>query len=59
MIDLRAVSAFHTYADVQSHAARVGSDTVITLDANKLDHAGQLPASPTSASRTFCWIDKT
>ena len=32
--DLTHVTSLHTFADVQSHAAQVGSDTVITIDAN-------------------------
>src|ERR1043166_2654516 len=34
VVDFTAVSSFHTFADVQAHAAQVGSDTVITIDAN-------------------------
>ena len=31
---MRGLSSLHTFADVQSHAAQVGNDTVITVDAN-------------------------
>jgi Ca2+-binding RTX toxin-like protein len=34
LIDLTGVSGIHTFSDVQSHAAQVGNDTVITINAN-------------------------